>query len=94
MPTYDDKKLISLIDARNFFGSDLDRSRTTVLEMVKCGANLVLDRKVDFSQKLCTAPDGRFDPKTFICAFGSCPPSLQNTSSYGNQLESKQTAAA
>ena len=42
--------MISLIDARNFFGSDLDRSRTTVLEMVKCGANLVLDQKVDFSQ--------------------------------------------
>ena len=30
------KKLVSLIDVHNFFGSDLDRSRTTVLEIVKC----------------------------------------------------------
>ena len=42
--------MISLIDAHSFFGSDLDRSRTTVLEMVKCGANLVSDQKVDFSR--------------------------------------------
>ena len=37
------EKMIPLIDVQNFFISDLDGSGTTVLEMVKCGANLVLD---------------------------------------------------
>ena len=36
--------------------SDLDETGTSVLEMVKCGANLVSDIKVDFSQNFVHGP--------------------------------------
>ena len=50
------KKMISLIDVQKIFISDLNRSGTIVSEMVKCGANLVLEWKVDFSQKVVHRP--------------------------------------
>ena len=40
------------IDSENFMSSDLDESGITVLEILKSGANLLSDQKVDFSQKL------------------------------------------
>ena len=43
--------MISQLIVRNSMLSDLDETGTTVLEMVKCGANLVPDQKVDISQK-------------------------------------------
>ena len=39
------------IDSENFMLSDLDESGITVLEILKSGANLLSDQKVDFSQK-------------------------------------------
>ena len=39
------------IDSENFMSSDLDESGITVLEILKSGANLLSDQKVDFSQK-------------------------------------------
>ena len=38
------------IDSENFMSSDLDESGITVLEILKSGANLLSDQKVDFSQ--------------------------------------------
>ena len=37
------KKMFSLIDVQKIFVSDLNESGTIVSEMVKCGANLVLE---------------------------------------------------
>ena len=55
------------IDSENFMSSDLDESGITVLEILKSGANLLSDRKVDFSQKnLSIASKALFHPKTFI----------------------------
>ena len=48
--------MISLIDVQKFFVSDLNGSGTIVSEMVKCGANLVLEWKVDFSEKFAHHP--------------------------------------
>ena len=42
---------ISSINGGNFTCSDLDENGTVVLEMVKCGANLVSDQKVDITRK-------------------------------------------
>ena len=39
------------IDSENFMSSDLDESGITVLEILKSGANLLSDQKVDFSPK-------------------------------------------
>ena len=39
------------IDSENFMSSDLDESGITVLGILKSGANLLSDQKVDFSQK-------------------------------------------
>ena len=39
------------IDSENFMSSDLDESGIAVLEILKSGANLLSDQKVDFSQK-------------------------------------------
>ena len=50
------KKMISLTDVQKISISDLNRSGTIVSEMVKCGANLVLEWKVDFSQKFVHHP--------------------------------------
>ena len=50
------KKMISLTDVQKISISDLNGSGTTVSEMVKCGANLVLEWKVDFSQKFVHHP--------------------------------------
>ena len=36
------------IDSENFMSSDLDESGITVLEILKSGANLLSDQKVDF----------------------------------------------
>ena len=41
------------IDDENFMFLDLDEKHTIVPEIVKCGANLVSDQKVDFSRKWC-----------------------------------------
>jgi len=43
--------MISQLIVLNSMLSDLDETGTTVLEIVKCGANLVSDRKVVFSQQ-------------------------------------------
>ena len=50
------KKMISLIDVQKIFISDLNGSGTIVSEMVKCGANLVLEWKVDLSEKFAHRP--------------------------------------
>ena len=39
------------VNGENCTCSDLDENGTIVLEMVKCGANLVSDEKVEFSRK-------------------------------------------
>ena len=56
--------MISLIDSQKFFISDLNGSGTIVSEMVKCGANLVLEWKVDFPKKFVHGP--KLHPKTFM----------------------------
>ena len=47
------------IDSENFMLSDLDESGTTVLEILKSGANLLSDQKVDFSSKTVRAGEVR-----------------------------------
>ena len=49
---------LSQLRVGKLMSSDLDETGTTVLEMVKCGANLVLDRKVDFSKNFVHRPRG------------------------------------
>ena len=45
------EQVSSSINDESFTCSDLDENGTIVLEMVKCGANLVSDQKDDFSRK-------------------------------------------
>ena len=47
------------IDSENFMSSDLDESGITVLEILKSGANLLSDQKVDFSSKTVRAGEVR-----------------------------------
>ena len=44
--------MISQLIVKSSMLSNLDETGTTVLEMAKCGENLVSDQKVDFSQNL------------------------------------------
>ena len=60
------KKMISLTDVQKISISDLNRSGTIVSEMVKCGANLVLEWKVEFSQKFVHHPKQQIWSQTFI----------------------------
>ena len=65
--------------------SDFDGSGTSRLESIKCGANLVSDEKVDFSQKnLCDT----------IPVFYSAQPHVASLHAASGSLDPSHSAAA